>query len=236
MNIDSYTVHSNSDEDRSTHSTHSAMNLEKDGLFARHVGALLRKRAANFKRDKRAWLCTTILPSLFVLLGFIVATYFGVEKNLDPILLTLDDYNIQADPVRRNPIVYNSPNAYSCQPETCAYPISIMNSTTNPGTNESYHFCGEQARLNNAEQCTIIQSTEIMKEISNAGAFPVATDVASLVEVSSFVLILFVTLSIANNFDADALFRSHRIVYTLRGILLRLRSTVQFSSPTTPKV
>ena len=51
MNIDSDTVHSNSDEDRSTHSAHSAMNLEKEGLFARHVGALLWKRASNFKRD-----------------------------------------------------------------------------------------------------------------------------------------------------------------------------------------
>jgi hypothetical protein len=183
MNIDSQTVPANSDRDESTHSTHSAMNLEKEGLFVRHVGALLRKRAANFKRDKRAWVCTTILPSLFVLMGFVIAKYFAVELNLDPIVLTLDDYNIQIDQARRNPIVYNSPGAYSCQPETCAYPIPIMNSTTNPGTDELYHFCGEQARLSNAQNCTISQSTEIMKEI-NAAAFPVETDVSSLVEVS----------------------------------------------------
>ena len=236
MNIDSHTVHSNSDEDKSSHSTHSAMNLEKEGLFARHVGALLRKRAANFKRDKKAWLCTTILPSLFVLLGFIIAVYAGVEKNLDPILLTLDDYNINVDTVRRNPIVYNSPGAYSCQPEMCAYPTPIMNSTTNPGTDELYHFCGEQARLNKTEQCTISQSTDIIEGINDAGAFSVETDVASLEEVRILRVIIVVTRSIANSFDDDVFFGSHHVVYTLRGILSLLRSTVQFFSHTTPKV
>ena len=186
MNIDSDTVHSNSDEDRSTHSAHSAMNLEKEGLFARHVGALLWKRAANFKRDKRAWLCTSILPSLFVLFGFIIATYAGVDKDLDPILLTLDDYNIKVSPAHRNPIVYNSPGVFSCQPAQCAYHKPIMNSTTNPGTDEMYYFCGEQARINITEKCTIDDSTEIINGISDAGAFPQETDAVSLLEVSTF--------------------------------------------------
>ena len=41
------------DDDRSAR---SKMNLEKDGMFFRHLGALFKKRAANFRRDKRA--CT----------------------------------------------------------------------------------------------------------------------------------------------------------------------------------
>lgn len=57
--------------DDGTKSARSRMDLEKDGLFFRHVGALLKKRAAFFRRDKKAWCCTTLLPSLFVFVGFL---------------------------------------------------------------------------------------------------------------------------------------------------------------------
>ena len=36
-------------------SVRSKMDLENEGLFGTHVQALLKKRAANFKRDKKAW-------------------------------------------------------------------------------------------------------------------------------------------------------------------------------------
>ena len=49
-------------------SVRSRMNLEKTGLFSRHVRALFEKRALNFKRDKKAWCCSVFLPSIFVLL------------------------------------------------------------------------------------------------------------------------------------------------------------------------
>jgi ATP-binding cassette, subfamily A (ABC1), member 3 len=39
-------------------SARSSMDLETEGLFIRHVGALFRKRAMNFKRDKKAWVST----------------------------------------------------------------------------------------------------------------------------------------------------------------------------------
>eukprot|EP00956_Cyclotella_meneghiniana_P037206 scaffold135516_cov23-Cyclotella_meneghiniana.AAC.1 len=32
-------------------------------VFKRHVQALFAKRAKNFKRDKKAWCCSTILPT-----------------------------------------------------------------------------------------------------------------------------------------------------------------------------
>ena len=57
--------------DDGTKSARSRMDLENDGLFLRHIGALLRKRAAFFRRDKKAWCCTTLLPSLFVFVGFL---------------------------------------------------------------------------------------------------------------------------------------------------------------------
>ena len=89
-------------------SARSRMDLEKEGLFTRHVGALFKKRAAFFRRDKKAWVCTTFLPSLFVLIGFIVFTFAAPERDLDAVALDLNDYNIKAsDP--RNPIAFNSP-------------------------------------------------------------------------------------------------------------------------------
>ena len=46
-------------------------DLERENLFIRHVMALFRKRWLNFKRDRKAWLFTTILPSFIVFLGFL---------------------------------------------------------------------------------------------------------------------------------------------------------------------
>lgn len=57
--------------DEGTKSARSRMDLENEGLFVRHIGALLKKRAAFFRRDKKAWCCTTLLPSLFVFVGFL---------------------------------------------------------------------------------------------------------------------------------------------------------------------
>lgn len=42
-------------KDEMEKSARSKMDLETEGLFVRHVGALFRKRAMNFKRDKKAW-------------------------------------------------------------------------------------------------------------------------------------------------------------------------------------
>ena len=46
---------------------------EGESLFCRHIQALFYKRLLNFRRDKKAWLFTTILPSLFVLVGFLLS-------------------------------------------------------------------------------------------------------------------------------------------------------------------
>lgn len=40
-------------------SARSRMDLEKEGLFKTHVQSLFKKRAAFFRRDKKAWCCTT---------------------------------------------------------------------------------------------------------------------------------------------------------------------------------
>lgn len=47
-------------------------DFERDNLFFRHIRALFVKRWLNFKRDKRAWIFTTILPSMLVFLGLLL--------------------------------------------------------------------------------------------------------------------------------------------------------------------
>jgi len=48
----------------------SQEDLQQD-LFLRHVKVLFLKRYLNFKRDRRAWIFTAILPSLFSFIGFL---------------------------------------------------------------------------------------------------------------------------------------------------------------------
>jgi hypothetical protein len=169
----------------------SRMDLENEGLFTRHLGALLRKRAAFFRRDKKAWMCTTILPSLFVLIGFIVFKYASPGRDLDPVTLDLNDFNPKAfNP--RNPIAFNSPdNPFSCQPGNCAYEFAAM---TVDDTKETYFFCGYQALLDEGNKCTIAQSTSIIEMITDSGAAAQDVFVESLEEVRPFLRLLGIAL------------------------------------------
>lgn len=63
-------------------------DFDRNNLFYRHIRTLFMKRVLNFKRDRKAWLFTTILPSLLVFIGFlffdsldIMATWFLVTLS-----------------------------------------------------------------------------------------------------------------------------------------------------------
>jgi ATP-binding cassette subfamily A (ABC1) protein 3 len=164
-------------------SSRSRMDLENEALYVRHVGALFKKRAAIFRRDKKAWLCTTILPSLFVFIGFLVLKLTAPDRDLNPLLLNLDSFNEDVDAsLMRNPIVFNNPGSeYTCQPGSCAYqtPVVEVEETT-----EKYYFCGYQARLGGVENCTIEESSEIIGRITDDGATPEPANVSNIFEVS----------------------------------------------------
>ena len=153
--------------DDADRTTRSRMDLENEGLFSRHVFALIRKRAAFFRRDKKAWCCTTIVPSVFVFLGFIIFKFASPERDLDPVALDLSIYNPKvSDP--RNPIAYNSPgNPFHCQPGRCAYDVAAM---IVDETSELYYFCGAQASLANNTNCSITESSSVIENITDAGA------------------------------------------------------------------
>jgi hypothetical protein len=175
-------------------SNRSRMDLDNEALFTRHLNALLKKRALNFQRDKKAWFCTTILPIVVVTLGFILFAVTTPDRNLSPITLDLAALNadITTNPI--NPIAVNTPDStYVCQPGTCAYYPIIAESLTS----EVYTYCGTQALLGinlNAtdvsnitpqpQDCTVDFSTEILSTINGfEGADTIETSVNNVLEV-----------------------------------------------------
>jgi hypothetical protein len=166
------------------------MDLETEALLGRHVKALLRKRAYNFQRDKKAWCCTTILPVLFVTMGFMLSHFAAPERNLNPITLDLSDLNPGSTGIPQfNPIPVNSPdNPYVCQPGVCSYEALVVVDDTK----ETYSFCGSQGHLSGDGEvwnasipfCSIANSTRIMRLIDGLhGASVVEANVSSVLEV-----------------------------------------------------
>eukprot|EP00529_Nitzschia_sp_RCC80_P002451 CAMPEP_0113451218 /NCGR_PEP_ID=MMETSP0014_2-20120614/6226_1 /TAXON_ID=2857 /ORGANISM="Nitzschia sp." /LENGTH=1987 /DNA_ID=CAMNT_0000342569 /DNA_START=1298 /DNA_END=7261 /DNA_ORIENTATION=- /assembly_acc=CAM_ASM_000159 len=182
--------------DKLSTSVRSTMNLEQSNLFGRHMGALLRKRAANFRRDKCSWCCTTVLPSVFVLFGFIIFRFASPSRDLEALPLNLNAYNPDISQSPRNPIAVNNPDQpFSCQPGVCGYsfgnfPFDISE------TDEFYYLCGTQARLFEVDplegpssetvfdQCSISASTEIVSRITEDGAMAESTEVVDVNETS----------------------------------------------------
>jgi ATP-binding cassette subfamily A (ABC1) protein 3 len=167
-------------------SVRSRMDLDNEGLFKRHVIALFRKRAVNFKRDKKAWVCTTILPSMFVLIGFLLYAFVGPQRNLESLTLDLGELNVNIDSEPRNPISFNSGNSFSCQPGVCIYDNVVVNESS---TRELYSYCGVQAYLGETASCSIQEYEAIVARITEGGAGPAGVAVNNISEVRAvFVL------------------------------------------------
>ena len=167
-------------------------NLEGSAAFSRHVQALFAKRATNFKRDKKAWCCSTICPSLFALIGFLVVGLVPTNRNLPAAELTLDINNPEASLDFRNPIPFNEAGGkFSCRPGSC---IGLIDSSGS-ATGESYYFCSESAEFGTdmsscteegycGPSCSITDSDAYVSEISDDGSFPVPQNVSGIEETS----------------------------------------------------
>ena len=218
--------------DNAERTARSRMDLENEGLFSRHILALIRKRAAFFRRDKKAWCCTTIVPSVFVFLGFIIFKFASPERDLDPVALDLNVYNPKVSNPR-NPIAYNSPGSpYACQPGRCAYGIDTM---VVEETSETYFFCGGQANLAGTATCSITESSSVVEDITDAGAQGEATLVGDVFEVC---LIVSRVRMCADLFVPNALLGhvSLRKVCSTPPTHMRQHSTVRSFSPMTASV
>lgn len=156
-------------------SNRSRMDLDNEALFTRHLNALLKKRALNFQRDKKAWVCTTILPIVVVTLGFILFLLTSPSRNLSPITLDIAALNADVTTNPINPIPVNSPGgAYVCQPGICTYEFSVIESSTS----EAYAFCGAIGNLalstGTPQNCTVDLSTNILRTVNGVGGSEIA--------------------------------------------------------------
>ena len=103
------------------------------------------------------------------------------NPNYGSLTLSLDQNNPEVT-IDRNPIPYNNPGIYDCQPGQCIYGRST---TTVEFTSELYFFCGANALVNvTPSKCTIIDSTNIIDQIFQHGAFGVGNDVSDVLNVS----------------------------------------------------
>jgi len=168
----------NVDNDRSVGS--SKMDLENEAMFARHVTALFQKRALNFKRDKKAWCCTTICPSICVLLGFLLFAFVAPKRNLDAIVMDLDQYNPDISSPR-NPIAFNVDDRFSCQPGKCIYENPIIASAA---TDELYYYCGAQSYIGNGTICSTNDYFDMISQIKEDGAEPAGAFVNNVEDAS----------------------------------------------------
>lgn len=167
-------VFQNEDPD-SNASYASAEDMNNQQLFARHVQALLQKRAMNFKRDKRAWICSTILPCIFALLGFVNAAFFSQFKSLPPLELKLSNYNpTLQDTSQSNPTPFNKGGSFPCQPGQCI------------STYDEYfgRYCG--AAVSSNETCYGIDVSDIGEALE--GKVDVIDQDVSTVEKASMAL------------------------------------------------
>ncbi len=171
------------------------MDVTDDDRFRRHVQALFSKRALNFKRDKKAWCCSTILPTLTTLFGFLLVNMASRQSPNYPYLtLTLDQNNPEVT-VDRNPVMFNNPGVYDCQPGRCMYGDSTANISE---TSELYYYCGVNAKVgggfindtNTVPMCTTKDSQSIIDQISQWGAFGVGSDVSDVLNVSNDLLLV----------------------------------------------
>jgi hypothetical protein len=145
--------------------------------FSRHLQYLFKKRYQNFKRDKKAWFCSVLLPSIISLIGFILVwlTTNTSSRNMVPLKLSLSTYNPKTI-VKRNPVPFNYPDSFMCQPGVCLSD-SVLNLTKQTG--EIYRYCGFEASISNEYSCGISDSSNIASKIKDDGAFSIPLNVSS---------------------------------------------------------
>ncbi|KAL7554951.1 hypothetical protein ACHAWF_018531 [Thalassiosira exigua] len=152
--------------------------------FQRHVRALFSKRVRNFKRDKKAWFCSIILPTILTLVGFLIVNFVNRRNpNYPSLTLSLDQNNPDIV-VARNPIPFNEPGIYLCQPGQCVFGGGTTMVTE---TSERYFFCGANAQVDAGKNgtvsvttCSIENSSSFLRQISQHGAFGVGFDVSNV--------------------------------------------------------
>ena len=197
-------------ENNSSQHSESARKLGEivfEPSYQKHVTSLVRKRALNFKRDKKAWFCSVMLPAVISLFGFISLKFAPDYRNLDNLVLLYEDLNPDVRS-NQNPLVFNAPNStFQCNPGKCVN-LANWNDTL---SKENYRVCGIGEDL---ESCSISRTSLIFD--SSPYSDPAVPVFASFVEETS---------SYLNATSNDSLSSRYGAVFFTRELQSRYNST-----------
>lgn len=84
----------------------------------------------------------------------------------------------------RNPIPFNAPGLYQCQPGKCVYG-AVSNGNPVSLDDELYYYCGGNAKVEKNDTCIIQDSTSVIDQIIQFGAFGVNSEVTTVSDVSA---------------------------------------------------
>jgi len=192
-------------------------SLSESQLFRTHVRALFHKRALNFKRDKKAWICSTILPILFSLFGFITVTLIIPSKNMELLELRLSDYNPDhARKQKRFPFPVGNSSLFPCQPASCISEYGAYNNS-----------CGSFASLNNASAlCTDPDIAGFQDALEFSGQYPFDQDVSSILDASETLFDNYDTFSLGSIIQYGAVYFSHALNSIIRATTVSYIDTI----------
>jgi len=157
-------------------------SMSASEVFATHVRSLFKKRALNFKRDKKAWVCSTILPVLFALFGFLTVIFIAPNRNMQALELKISDLNEGSD--AGTPFLINKGSTFTCQPAKCiaSYEGKVSQSVFYNDTS----YCGRTIEIPNASesQCTDVLFDGIEDAITGSDLFPILIQASDIEKVS----------------------------------------------------
>ena len=150
-------------------------DVDQNRIFATHVRSLFVKRAINFKRDKKAWACSTFLPVLFSLFGFMTIAFIAPDKNMQPLELKPSDYNIISE--GKTPFPINKADNFACQPAKCLTSIGDSFYADNI-------YCGNPIALDDSTaQCSNVDIDGFPNVLESSGFSPIEQNVSDIITV-----------------------------------------------------
>lgn len=161
----------------------SQEGLRETDHFKTHVRSLFAKRALNFKRDKKAWACSTICPVIAALFGFINVAFIAPDRNMINLELKLSDYNENVETTERHLFPYNEADSFACQPAVCL--AETEGSDYEPYCGNFFDFS------NSALQCSATSTSFLADDLEAASFLPLNYNFSSVREVCDLFWVLY---------------------------------------------
>ena len=124
-----------------------------------------------------------VMSLIVSLIRFLIVTFVIPARTLPSLKLSLKPYNYNFDGSTRNPIIYNNPGKFTCQPGKCIYPYNIVPDTS---TGKTSYSCGASVEIEVDAPCGISQSNLFGERLrsSREGAYSIGETLTDVSEVS----------------------------------------------------